>query len=95
MKTRKGQGISINVIIIAAIALAVLVVLFAIFTGRLSLFGKGLREGETAATQCVCAGPQVKGTCSESAPATGSEQGVPSGCVEWTDCPAPLKCYKG
>ncbi len=40
--SRKGQSISINTIIVAAIALAVLVVLFAIFTGRLGIFSKAL-----------------------------------------------------
>ena len=37
---KKAQGLSINVIIIAAIALIVLVVLVAIFSGRLGDFGK-------------------------------------------------------
>jgi len=37
---KKAQGLSLNVIIIAAIALIVLVVLVAIFTGRLGLFGR-------------------------------------------------------
>lgn len=41
---QKAQGLSINTIIIAAIALIVLVVLVAIFTGRLGLFSKGLGE---------------------------------------------------
>ena len=41
---RKAQGISLNVIIIAAIALIVLVVLVAIFTGRLGSFQKELGE---------------------------------------------------
>ena len=41
----KSQGISINTIIIAAIALAVLVVLFIIFTGRLGIFSQGVKEG--------------------------------------------------
>ncbi|MCK5283538.1 MAG: hypothetical protein KAK00_09110 [Nanoarchaeota archaeon] len=36
---KKAQGISINTIIIAAIALVVLVVLIAVFTGRMSIFG--------------------------------------------------------
>lgn len=40
----KSQGISMNVIIIAAIALVVLIVLIAIFTGRFGLFSKGLEE---------------------------------------------------
>lgn len=42
MKSRRGQGISINTIIIAAIALIVLVVLVAIFTGRMGDFGRRL-----------------------------------------------------
>ncbi|MEA3430698.1 MAG: hypothetical protein U9R08_05475 [Nanoarchaeota archaeon] len=41
---KKAQGISLNVIIIAAIALIVLVVLIAIFTGRLSGFQSELGE---------------------------------------------------
>ena len=39
---KKAQGISINMIIVAAIALIVLVVLVAIFTGRLGGFAKML-----------------------------------------------------
>jgi hypothetical protein len=40
----KAQGLSINTIIISAIALVVLVVLIAVFTGRMSLFGQGLDQ---------------------------------------------------
>ena len=47
MLSRKAQGISINTIIIAAIALIVLVVLVMVFTGRIGVFSKGV--GETAA----------------------------------------------
>ena len=50
---RKGQSISINTIIVAAIALAVLVVLFAIFTGRLGGFTKGVQETDTCAQKCA------------------------------------------
>lgn len=48
----KGQSISINTIIVAAIALAVLVVLFAIFTGRMGGFTKGVQETDTCAQKC-------------------------------------------
>jgi len=41
---KKSQGISINTIIIAALALAVLVVLFIIFTGRFKIFSEGVKE---------------------------------------------------
>ena len=38
----RGQGISINVIVITAIALIVLVVLIIVFSNRVGLFNKGL-----------------------------------------------------
>ena len=50
---KKGQSISINTIIIAAIGLAVLIVLFAIFTGRLGIFTKGVQETDTCAQKCA------------------------------------------
>ena len=50
---KKAQSISINTIIVAAIALAVLVVLFAIFTGRLGGFTKGVQETDTCAQKCA------------------------------------------
>lgn len=36
--SRKGQGISLNAIVIAALALVVLVVLIMVFTGRIGIF---------------------------------------------------------
>jgi len=48
----KAQSISINTIIIAAIGLAVLVVLFAIFTGRLGSFSTGVAQTDTCAQKC-------------------------------------------
>ncbi len=42
---RKAQGISLETIIVAAIVLIVLVVLWAIFTGRLQLFNRSIDEG--------------------------------------------------
>ena len=41
---KKAQGISINTVIIAAIGLAVLVVLFLVFTGRFKLFSAGVKD---------------------------------------------------
>ena len=53
---KKGQSISINTIIVAAIALAVLVVLFLIFTGRLGIFSKGVSETTNCDQGCKSAG---------------------------------------
>lgn len=44
MKLKKAQGLSLNVVIIAAIVLIVLVVLVVILTGRTRLFTKGTTE---------------------------------------------------
>ena len=55
---KRGQGISINTIIIAVIALIVLVVLVAIFTGRLGLFSKGIQTIGDATKSCSDQGGQ-------------------------------------
>ncbi len=41
---KNAQGLSITTIIVAALALVVLVILFAIFTGRIAIFGRGITE---------------------------------------------------
>lgn len=53
---RKAQGLSLNVIIIAAIAIIVLVIMVVIFGGRMQLFGKGVSacEGTCSATKEGC-----------------------------------------
>ena len=49
---KKAVELSVNVIIIAAISLAVLVVLFAVFTGRLGAFTRGLAETDNCEQKC-------------------------------------------
>tara|TARA_B100000315_G_scaffold253510_1_gene292416 strand:+ start:3616 stop:3867 length:252 start_codon:yes stop_codon:yes gene_type:complete len=57
---KKGQGISINVIIVAAIALLVLVILSVIFIGRVDIFSKRSSDcssyGGASACQDSCGG---------------------------------------
>ncbi|HLD87236.1 MAG TPA: hypothetical protein VJB12_04160 [Candidatus Nanoarchaeia archaeon] len=53
---RKAQGLSINTIIIAALGLAVLVILFAVFTGRIGMFNKGVSEIESCTQKCSALG---------------------------------------
>lgn len=48
MVSKKGQGMSLNVIIIAALALIVLVVLVAIFIGRIRITEAGISEAGKA-----------------------------------------------
>ena len=48
MVDKRGQGLSLNVIIIAALALIVLVILVVVFTGGIGRFEKGVGEqGDT------------------------------------------------
>lgn len=52
IKSRKSQGMPINVIIIAALALIVLIVLSALFTGRIGILAKDLESCATKQGQC-------------------------------------------
>ena len=54
---KKAQGISINTIIIAAIALIVLVIIVAIFTGRLGEFSFGVANCEDKGGTCTSYNP--------------------------------------
>ena len=44
MANKKGQGLSLTTIIVAALALIVLVVLVMVFTGRIGTFERGLSD---------------------------------------------------
>ena len=48
MFNKRGQGLSLNVIIVAALALIVLVVLVMVFTGRIAIFDKGIGQESKA-----------------------------------------------
>lgn len=52
MFNKKAQGLSLNVIIIAALALIVLVVLVFIFSGRLKIFGQSVENCGTLGGEC-------------------------------------------
>jgi len=57
-RMKKAQGLPITTIIIAALALVVLVVLFAIFTGRIGIFAREVQS---------CSNPCVESTACETA----------------------------
>ncbi len=59
---KKSQGLSLNTIIIAAIVLIVLIVLWAIFTGRMGGFVQGLQQAESDCDAlCKAAGYTLEG----------------------------------
>ncbi|MBW3020390.1 hypothetical protein KY334_03760 [Candidatus Woesearchaeota archaeon] len=49
---KKGQGLSITTIVVAAIALLVLVVLVAVFTGQIGAKNKALKACDTIQGNC-------------------------------------------
>jgi len=49
---KKGQGLSLNVVIIAAILIIVLFVLIMIFTGRIGDFGKDIGSCSAKGGEC-------------------------------------------
>lgn len=53
MKIKKSQGMPLNVIIIAAIVLAVLIVVLFIFTERAGFFSKNIKSCEQNGGNCV------------------------------------------
>ena len=79
MKNKRGQGLSLNTIIIAAIALIVLVVLVMIFTGRMGGFTGGLQEATSCAQACKAAG-KAEATCTADNILVGYEK------ADGTDC---------
>ena len=61
MKLKKAQGISLNVIVIAAIALIVLLVIVFIFTGRIKVFGSTISS--CTSQNGVCETPDLGTNC--------------------------------
>ncbi len=91
---KKGQGLSMDVIIIAAISLVVLVVLIAIFTGRLGKFTAEIKDcqaqGGTCLSEADCRSQQMailpgKTSCSVDADNDGlPDANSPKCCISIT-----------
>ncbi len=95
MESKKAQGISMNIIIIAAIAIIVLVVIVAIFGGKARQFGKGT-EGvsEGFDTKKICKIPGVYGRECKTPQLCEDEGGSVVPGSEFEDCPQSYCCQK-
>jgi len=102
MHNKKAVEMGMNVIVIAAIALVVLVVLLAIFTGRINLFGKGVQSSEKSAYATLCQDPvrsqqeNMEYVCSiekldEKPGENWAKKSLPYG-ASWSDC--QYICYQ-
>lgn len=78
---KKAQGLSINTIIIAAIALLVLVVLSVVFTGRMGFWTKETSNCEPGVGRCAEVGVSCgePGSGVESYPTTYTAANCPEG----------------
>jgi len=68
MKSKRGQGLPMNTIVIAAIVLVVMVVLILIFTGRMGGFTQDIQQctakgGECVGTTECTQGNVIEGKC--------------------------------
>lgn len=85
--SRKSQSISINTLIVAAIALAVLVVLFVIFTGRFKIFSEGVSGASLNCDNgCKSTGysggsPSFSSNCGSAVEISGKFEGMEKGQV--------------
>jgi len=93
LKKRNAQGLSITTIIVAVIGLIVLIVLVAVFTGRIGSFSKGIEEANTCASVCDSLGMNIQknqigtGTDANSCgnPTTEKLIGGSFGDITWAD----------
>jgi hypothetical protein len=68
---KKAQGLPISTIILAVLGLVVLVILFAIVTGRMAIFGRGISECQgTCKGEWSASGAQTSGVKSAVASTT-------------------------
>ena len=85
LKNKKSQGISINVIIIAAIALIILVVLVAVFTGRFGIFTEGVKGAAGCDKGCKALNyesGELENNCAGRIKLPGYSEGVKSCCCK-------------
>ena len=76
---KKGQGMPVNVIIIAAIALLVLIILIVIFSGKINIFSKDYSRTSENQQKNVCGA--MGGYCGD----CGSDRFIKPA-SGWVDC---------
>ena len=89
MFKKRGQGLSITVIVAAVIGLIVLVVVVAILTGKLGTFSKGVESAVSCENSCKAIGADkhsslLKANCVTSA-AIKKVQIIPGGTGRFSD----------
>lgn len=83
--SKKSQGLSVTTVIIAALALIVLIILILIFSGRISIFNKGVMECAEGSTKSVGT-PCSENTAYEELPVKLGEEKQSDGTVKIVYC---------
>lgn len=89
MNSKKAQDLSLTTIIVAAVALIVLVVLIAIFSGKIRIFSSGVDDETNSYTSKQCEAPGLQRRCETSPSGECSEGG---NLVEGYECPIGKIC---
>ena len=89
MKSKKASGLSLNMVVIAVLAMIVLVVILSVFGTKMRQSSQEQENAVTNFNEGVCAVGGNK--------CVGENEGVPTGfgnCAEgeYIDCPSPNKC---
>ncbi len=105
MINKRGQGMPVNVIIIAILALLVLVILAVMVTVRFGIFGQKTSDVEEQAYSAICAQTggfcRTEGACQSAVEAregvgafnkVNDWTGANAAGVRWTDCAAFTGC---
>ena len=97
LKKRSAQGLSITTIIVAVIGLVIVVVLIAVFTGRIGSFGTELDKSKTCTSVCTSIGKQTIAGGVEDPASCGNDPGerLVGTLDEFSDAPDKYCCCHG
>lgn len=87
---RKGVSLSLNVVIIATLALVVLIVLVVIFGNRIGLFGDATDDTTQDTKNRICATQEGGGRCVPLEETSCNLIGTVD--TDWIDCSSNQKC---
>lgn len=89
---KRGTGLSLEFVVVAAILLVVLVVAIVLVSKGYIDFKKGKDTTEGGLYKCLCNPPGGNNVCAFSQPTGFNERSFPLGCSAWEDC--DTKCWK-
>lgn len=94
----KAQGLSLNVIIVAALGLIVLVLLIVIFSGKMGDFSSGTESATSIATSGFCVINSNRACVGEGSPPAGYKytkaEFDSNQAFQYMDCKNPKNCVE-